>query len=122
MELSDKEKLIHEKFIGYLTDGYEHVHLMLDGLQGLLDGLAELEACEKDLTKDASIAPSFLFLEEEKEKLEGQENSVVKPGKEQEKEEKSIHEPGKEQEKENSLMENKTAGHKKTSKSNKKEN
>lgn len=74
------------------------------------------------MTKDASIAPSFLFLEEEKEKLEGQENSVVKPGKEQEKEEKSIHEPGKEQEKENSLMENKTAGHKKTSKSNKKEN
>ena len=122
MELSDKEKLIHEKFIGYLTDGYEHVHLMLDGLQGLLDGLAELEACEKDLTKDASIAPSVPFLEEEKEKLEGQENSVVKPGKEQEKEEKSIHEPGKEQEKENSLMENKTAGHKKTSKSNKKEN
>jgi hypothetical protein len=122
MELSDKEKLIYEKFIGYLMDGYEHVHLMLDGLQGLLDGLSELEACEKDLTKDASIAPSFLFLEEEKEKLEGQENSVVKPGKEQEKEEKSIHEPGKEQEKENSLMENKTAGHKKTSKSNKKEN
>lgn len=122
MELSDKEKLIHEKFIGYLTDGYEHVHLMLDGLQGLLDGLAELEACEKDLTKDASIAPSVPFLEEEKEKLEGQENSVVKPGKEQEKEEKSIHEPGKEQEKENSLMEDKTAGHKKASKSNKKEN
>lgn len=122
MELSDKEKLIHEKFIGYLTDGYEHVHLMLDGLQGLLDGLAELEACEKDLTKDASIAPSVPFLEEEKEKLEGQENSVVKPGKEQEKEEQSIHAPEKEQEKENSLMENKTAGHKKTSKSNKKEN
>ena len=122
MELSDKEKLIYEKFIGYLMDGYEHVHLMLDGLQGLLDGLSELEACEKDLTKDASIAPSVPFLEEEKEKLEGQENSVVKPGKEQEKEEKSIHEPGKEQEKENSLMENKTAGHKKTSKSNKKEN
>ena len=122
MELSDKEKLIYEKFIGYLMDGYEHVHLMLDGLQGLLDGLSELEACEKDLTKDASIAPSVPFREEEKEKLEGQENSVVKPGKEQEKEEKSIHEPGKEQEKENSLMENKTAGHKKTSKSNKKEN
>lgn len=122
MELSDKEKLIHEKFIGYLTDGYEHVHLMLDGLQGLLDGLAELEACEKDLTKDASIAPSVPFLEEEKEKLEGQENSVVKPGKEQEKEEQSIHAPEKEQEKENSLMEDKTAGHKKASKSNKKEN
>ena len=122
MELSDKEKLIYEKFIGYLMDGYEHVHLMLDGLQGLLDGLSELEACEKDLTKDASIAPSVPFLEEEKEKLEGQENSVVKPGKEQEKEEKSIHEPGKEQEKENSLMEDKTAGHKKASKSNKKEN
>ena len=122
MELSDKEKLIHEKFIGYLTDGYEHVHLMLDGLQGLLDGLAELEACEKDLTKDASIAPSVPFLEEEKEKLEGQENSVVKPGKEQEKEEQSIHAPEKEQEKENSLMEDKTDGHKKASKSNKKEN
>ena len=122
MELSDKEKLIYEKFIGYLMDGYEHVHLMLDGLQGLLDGLSELEACEKDLTKDASIAPSVPFLEEEKEKLEGQENSVVKPGKEQEKEEQSIHAPEKEQEKENSLMENKTAGHKKTSKSNKKEN
>lgn len=122
MELSDKEKLIYEKFIGYLTDGYEHVHLMLDGLQGLLDGLAELEACEKDLTKDASIAPSVPFLEEEKEKLEGQENSVVKPGKEQEKEEQSIHAPEKEQEKENSLMEDKTAGHKKASKSNKKEN
>ena len=122
MELSDKEKLIYEKFIGYLMDGYEHVHLMLDGLQGLLDGLSELEACEKDLTKDASIAPSVPFLEEEKEKLEGQENSVVKPGKEQEKEEQSIHAPEKEQEKENSLMEDKTAGHKKASKSNKKEN
>lgn len=93
MELSDKEKRIHEKFIGYLMDGHEHVHLMLEGLQGLLDGLAELEACEKDLTKDTSIAPSVPFLEEEKE-----------------------------QEKEISFMEDKTAGHKKASKGNKKDN
>lgn len=136
MELSDKEKLIHEKFIGYLTDGYEHVHLMVDGLQGLLDGLSELEACEKDLTEEHSAVPSFLLLEEGKTALEGQENSVVEPvkeqekeetkadesGKGQEKEETKADEPAKEQEKENSPMNDKTAGHKKASKSSKKDN
>lgn len=136
MELSDKEKLIHEKFIGYLTDGYEHVHLMVDGLQGLLDGLSELEACEKDLTEEHSAVPSFLLLEEGKTALEGQENSVVEPVKEQEKEETKADEsgkeqgkekakadePAKEQEKENSPMNDKTAGHKKASKNSKKDN
>lgn len=136
MELSDKEKLIHEKFIGYLTDGYEHVHLMVDGLQGLLDGLSELEACEKDLTEENAAVPSFLLLEEGKTALEGQENSVVEPvkeqgkeevkadesGKEQGKEKAKADEPAKEQEKENSPMNDKTAGHKKASKSSKKDN
>lgn len=136
MELSDKEKLIHEKFIGYLTDGYEHVHLMVDGLQGLLDGLSELEACEKDLTEEHSAVSSFLLLEEGKTALEGRENSVVEPVKEQEKEETKADEsgkeqgkekakadePAKEQEKENSPMNDKTAGHKKVSKNSKKDN